>query len=894
MAGETDKLPLIRTKLHRPRVSNDLVLRPRLADRLNQGLDRKLTLVSAPAGFGKTTLLSSWLESCHRPSAWLSLDQSDNDLFLFLSYFIAAIRTLYPQACRDTWALVQSPQPPPSAYVTTSLINEISETPEAFVLALDDFHQIQDDAIQQLMASLIQAQPTQLHLAIATRTDPMLPLPALRGRHQMTEIRTQDLRFSEEEAQQFLQKAVGEDLDRAMVAGLQQRTEGWIVGLRLVGLSMEGKGDWASILGGFAGDTNEFVMDYLVSEVLHLQPEPRQRFLLQTSILDRFCADLCDAVSAGEGQAGPGQVFLDELWRANLFLVPLDDEHGWYRYYHLFQDMLRHRALLRFGRDELQTLHCRAAAWFAAQGSIDEAIRHALSADDVELAIGLVEDQSENLLNRWDRATLERWLAMLPEGTAWHRPKLLVAEGWVLFRQWRMTALESVLEQAEAVLGADPDAPVSEAQWPIHGQILALRSATDYLVHGDYERALASGERALQQLPASARGARGIAMIFCGLSQQSLGQNYLATSQLRQAVEDPSPYSPSKVQTNIGLSIVHLNAGDLVQMQQVSESFLALAGGVTNPNAILGANWVSGLLYYEWNDLQAARGHFPKVYELRYHSNFMASFTSALGLARIYELQGDMEQARKLLTSLREQTLLLNNTDLLPQLEAAQAQLWLHQGDSVSAVHWARSFPREPLQDKMFKFELPVLTKARIFVAGGTRDEVSAMRSDLQRQAATLEADHFTHRTIQVLAHLALVERRLGFSNDALDILRRALVLGHPGGFVRSIVDAGPSLVPLLEQLEEDDVAPGYVTRLLAAFGPIMTGSGEELPEPLTRREKEILRLMGRGLTNPEIAEELVISPHTVRTHATHIYAKLAVSNRARAVREARQLGIIT
>jgi LuxR family maltose regulon positive regulatory protein len=893
MTGEISTLPLIRTKLHRPRVIDDLVLRPRLVDRLNQGLERKLTLVSAPAGFGKTTLLTCWLESCHRPSAWLSVDESDNDLFLFLSYLIAAIRTLYPQACEEALRLVQSPQPPPSAYVTTSLINEMSEMQEAFVLALDDFHQIHDDAVQQFMANLIQAQPAHLHIVIASRTDPVLPLAGLRGRYQMTEIRTQDLRFSVEEAKQFLQRAVAEDLDRTTAAGLQQRTEGWIVGLRLAALSMEGEGNRQAVLDGFAGDTNEYVLDYLVSEVLHRQPEHRQRFLLQTSILDRLCADLCDAVSEAEGKAGQGQVLLDELRRANLFLIPLDEEHGWYRYHHLFQGMLKHRALLRFGRDQIQSLHCRAAAWFAAHGSVEEAIRHALSANDVELAIGLVEEQSENLLNRWDRATLERWLAMLPEGTTWRRPKLLVARGWVLFRQWCMTALESVLDQAEAMLGVGPDAPASGEQLPIQGQILALRSANEYVVHSDYERALASSERALQQLPASAGGARGIAMIFRGLSQQALGQRDLATSQLRQAVEDPSPYSPSKVQTNIGLSMVHLNAGDLVQMQQASDSFLALVEGAENPNAILGANWVSGLLHYEWNDLQAARGHFSKVYELRYHSNFMASFTSALGLARIHELQGDVEKAQQVYRSLREHTLLLSNSDLLPQLEAVQAQQWLHQGDTFSALRWARSFKREPLQDKMFKFKLPALTKVRILVAAGTRDEVRAMRSDLQRQAATLQAHRFTHRTIQVLAHLALVERRLGFSNDALDTLRRALVLGHPGGFVRSIVDAGPALVPLLEQLKERDVAPGYVAKLLAAFGPTTAGSREALPEPLTRREKEILRLMGRGLTNPEIAEELVISPHTVRTHATHIYAKLAVSNRTRAVRKARQLGIL-
>jgi LuxR family maltose regulon positive regulatory protein len=350
--------------------------------------------------------------------------------------------------------------------------------------------------------------------------------------------------------------------------------------------------------------------------------------------------------------------------------------------------------------------------------------------------------------------------------------------------------------------------------------------------------------------------------------------------------------------------MVQLNAGDLTQMQQNSESFLARVEGAENPNAVLGANYVAGLLYYEWNDLQTARGHFAKVFELRYHSNFMAAFKAALGLARIHQVRGELEQAQESFKPLREHTLLLNNTDLLPLLEAAQAQQALVQGDTVSALRWARPFEREPLQDKMFKFELPVLTKTRILVAAGTLDEVQAMRSHLQAQASKLEAYHFTNRTVQALAHLALVELKLGHVDDALETLQRALRLGQPGGFVRSIVDAGSSLVPPLQQLRERGVAPDYCARLLDAFDFPPNGRRatalrsrtvvpEELPEPLTLREEEILRLIGRGLTNQEIAGELKISPHTVRTHATHIYAKLAVTNRTRAVRKARRLGIL-
>jgi len=906
---DTKILSLIRTKLNKPCLETDLVQRSRLMKRLNSGLKRKTTLVSAPAGFGKTTLVCMWLDDCQCPTAWLSLDENDSDLGVFLSYFVAAIQHIFSDACPKTSSFLQASQLPPVDYIATTLINEIAAlsgtsapagNPD-FVVALDDYHQINDPSVHHLMSQLIKYQPEPMHLVIISRQDPVsLPLPQLRARREILEIRQADLRFDQLETQTFFKKILGVSLPEDAVTLLDQWIEGWPVGLQLASLSMRDLDDPTMFVQNLKG-TDRFVMEYLVDEVLSQQPEGIQTFLLKTSILNRLCGPLCEVVTEPYDSEWNGQAYLEWLDQANLFLIALDNQNQWYRYHHLFQEFLTGKLKAEMSADKIQDLHCRASHWFTEHGFVEEAIQHALAANDVELAVKVVENNSQNLLNRWERNALDRWLSLLPEDVVWQRPKLLLVRAWLLFRQWRQTTLESILERIETLLETKADGLTSKGQQFIEGQVQALRSSTDCVVNNDFKRSLVAGGNALRQLPPSAAGARGIALAMMTFSRQALGQQDTAIRHLKQAIEDTTPHGPAKVQVFIGLSMLYLMAGDLSQMRQTIDHFLTFVIDNKDPNAIVGANLVAGFLNYEWDNLQAAETHFSQVVELRYRSNFMAVFTGGLGLARIYQFQGNLEQAQGMIDFLREDTLKINNTDILPCLEAAQAEQWLRQGNTTAAIRWAQSFQTDVTLDKIFKFELPVLAQARILVNLGSEADVRKLQQRLEADLTNLETHHFTYRAIQTLVHLALVYNRLGYSDDVQEALRRAIILAQPGGLIRTFVDCGLALVPLLQQLEQQGIAPNYLSQVLGAFDsigtvdPLRTDRTNEpvLIETLTRREKEVLLLFEAGFTNQEIADKLVISVLTVKKHSSNIFDKLAVKNRRQAVYKARQLGLI-
>jgi len=541
MATETTVLSLIRTKLHKPQVSPDLIPRPRLVKRLNHALDRKLTLVSAPAGYGKTTLLAQWLEGCDRPAGWLSLDERDNDLVVFLNYLVAAIQTVFPNACQTTLGLLQAPQMPPLDYLATMLVNEIADVSKAPIMVLDDYHTIQDEAVQGLLTALIRDLPEQAHLVLASRSDPPFPLASLRAGRQMLDIRASDLYFTSDEAQAFLEQTVGVTLPADIVSLLEERTEGWVVGLRLAALSMRGLPDHTAFVQSFRG-THRDLMDYLVAEVLARQPQHVQGFLLRTSILDRFCVPLCDAVLYGGRRtmdarrtaddeplsfvgrpSSRSRATLDELEQANLFLVPLDYERNWYRYHHLFQDSLRQRLRMQLDADEIASLHKRASAWLAGNGFTEEALDHVLVAGDVEGAAQLVEDCRHDLLNREDRPTLERFLKRLPEEVVRGRATLLVARAWVLQSRYQIAGIPPLLQEAEARLNAAaPALPESEVR-SLRGEIDVLWSYVLY-GHDEGQRALEHALGAMEHISAAHAFARSMAIMFSALAYQMTGQ----------------------------------------------------------------------------------------------------------------------------------------------------------------------------------------------------------------------------------------------------------------------------------------------------------------------------------------------------------------------------------
>jgi LuxR family maltose regulon positive regulatory protein len=704
-------------------------------------------------------------------------------------------------------------------------------------------------------------------------------------------------------------------IDPVTAASLCQLTEGWIVGLRLAALSMQKGTNPEVILGGFRGDTSDFITDYLVSEVLKKQSTDMREFLLQTSILNRFNANLSDAVcyrsstEADGSQESDREVLstlrlISEVNNANLFLIPLGEEQGWYRYHHLFQEMLRNRLNSEYSRNQVERLHCRASHWFADHGYLDEAIGHALSANDINLAVNLVEEQSQNLLNLFDRNVLERWLSILPEEVVWMRPKLQITRAWILYRQFNITVLESVLDRIEHLID---EGKCSNGEKKVVGShVQALRCATEYLLNANYTKVLNLSEKALRQLPETDRGARSVAFGFRALSYQALGDRKLAIRELEQIIADLSPHSPAKSQAYLSLALLHLSAGNLNRMAQVTKQMFSFAAENMEVNAMPVANYTSGFLYYEWDDLDVAEVYFQRVFDARYRANFMGGMGGALGLIRINQLRHQLEKSQELLEILRADVTKIMNADLLPWVEAAQALQDMLQGEHAAALRWARTKPEVPFADKIFNTELPIMIECRILVALGTTSELQQLQEHLLQLKLELESYHFTNHLVQVLAHLALMNQRLGNTTEALEYLEQAVAVAQPGGLVRSIVDVGPLIVPLLQQLHASDVAPNYVSKLLLAFdddqpnvSPKKADSRSidpdltDLAEPLSRREQDVIRLMGRGLSNQEIAESLFISPHTVRAHATNIYAKLGVNSRARAVHKARQLGIL-
>ena len=932
----TEASTLIQTKLNRPRLRGDLVHRSHLMERLACGAEHKLTLISAPAGYGKTTLLAQWLEACPYPSAWLSLDAGDSDLGRFVSYTTAAIRTVYRESCASARELMRAPQPPPVGHLVSVLVNELAALPDSLILALDDYHTIREPAVHQLLAQLIQYLPDRVHLAVASRTDPPLALDRLRASREMLELRAHDLRFSRDEAQSYLDLELEQKVDPRTSALLDRRTEGWVAGLHLAALWLRSTEDHAAILDGLQDDPPRFVTDYLATEVLARQPAEVQGFLLRTCVLDRFCAALCDEVldigdwrseaenlpASGDHVPSSSQAMLERLERDGLFLVALDETHEWYRYHHLFQKMLQQRLHTLAGPHDVANLHLRASGWLAASGRVEEALQHALAAGDVDAAARLVEQNCHNLLNRLERPTLERWLAMLPQDVIWQRPRLLVARAWLLYRQGRLAALDAILDRAGACLGnCDGKLPVGDERstW---GHVHALRSGTAFLLQEDFQRSLASAERALEWLPVEERGARGTAQGYWCLAQQALGDNEIAVNLLEKALAQYSPTqpAPARAQTFIGLCFLHYRAGDLVRMFQTLDRYLVFAAQANQANATVGASWLSGLLHYEWNDLDAAMVHFTNAFELRHRSQFMAAFNSQLGLAQIYQIRGDLDQAWQTLADLRAETLRLDNTESLPPLDALQAQQWVLQGYLDRAMNWARSHDPESRGGSAFWSVVPSLVQTRILVSAGTDREVRARVRGLEERLTHVETQHFTQRAIQILAHLALAYDRLGQVQDALEALERAVTLAQPGGFIRSFVDPGPRLKPLLHQLSRRGASASYVQRVLDAFNSGVSGlahdrlgmadaglkstsqhpqpvlskaSGPQAVAPLTRRETEILRYVQAGWTNPEIADELVISLYTVKRHASNIYNKLGVRGRRKAVREAERLGIL-
>jgi LuxR family maltose regulon positive regulatory protein len=907
--------PILATKLFVPPLQTRVVLRRRLIEQLDEGLDRKVTLISAPAGFGKTTLLSTWVAGCGRSAAWLSLDEGDNDPTRFLTYLVAALQTIAPNLGEGVLGALQSPQPPPAESILVVLLNEIIARPDDFVLVLDDYHVIDARAVDDALAFLLQHLPFGMHLAVATREDPNLPLARLRARGQLTEVRASDLRFTLSETADFLQGVMGLDLTEEEIAALETRTEGWIAGLQLAALSMRGREDLPGFIEAFAGD-NRYILDYLVEEVLQRQPERTRKFLLQTSILERLSGPLCDAITNRE-DAG---VMLEALERGNFFVVPLDDRRQWYRYHHLFAEVLRAH-LMAEQPDQVSVLHQRASEWYEHHGLPGDAIRHALAAGDFERAADLVELAWPAMRRSRQEAPLLGWLQALPDESLHRRPVLSVAYAHGLLASGVFEGAEDHLLSAERWLGttakgrARPDIPAAEmvvvddeAFRRLPGQIAIARAGLS-LGRGDVPGTVTYARRALDLAPVDDHLTRGGAAGFLGLAYWTGGDLEAAHQTYADGMASlqKAGHTSDAVNGAITLATLRIAQGRLREAMSTYERGLHLATEQGVPLLRGTADMHVGMseLYREYDDLDAATQHLQRSKEQGEHAGFPQNrYRWRIAMARLREAQGDLEGALDLLDEAEG----LYMSDFSPQVRpiaALKVRIWVRQGRLDDALDWARQRNLSAHDDPGFLSEFEHITLARTLLARYKSDReertIHEAMGLLERLLRAAEEGGRMGSVIEVLVLQALAHGAQGDSPFALVPLGRALTLAEPEGYVRMFVDEGRPMAGLLSDAAACEITPDYTARLVAAFetegqrgedqSPLPTA--QSLTEPLSQRELEVLRLIAQGLSNREISERLFLAVITVKGHNRNIFRKLQVRRRTEAVARARELGLL-
>lgn len=880
--------PILATKLYVPPPGAKRVLRPRLVERLNAGYRSgrapNVTLISAPAGFGKTTLISEWLAAAglHPRTAWLSLDDGDNDPARFLAYLVAAVQTVAPPVGAGVLGALQSPQPPPPEVLLTALLNDLTALPEPLILVLDDYHVIEAPAIDAGLAFLVEHLPPQVHLVLATRADPELPLGRLRARGQLTELREADLRFTPAEAADFLNPVMGLDLGADDIAALEHRTEGWIAGLQLAALSLQGHPDAHSFITSFSG-SHRFVMDYLLEEVLHQQPAAVQNFLLHTSILDRLCGPLCDAVL--QAPAGTGHATLEYLEHANLFIVPLDNERTWYRYHHLFADLLRQRLRQIAGAKADQPViegHLRASQWYEDHNLDIEAFRHAAAANDIDRAERLINGRGISLHLRGAVTMLLDWLDALPVSELNARPTLWWRYGSLLLVNGQTTGVAEKLDAAEAAL---PPEPLDEQGRHLVGRIATARAVLA-LTRYDVPNMLAESRRALEYLLPTARSLRANAHWTLGVAYLLVGERAAARQSLVEgiALSQAADDQFILILATLGLGNVQEADIELPAAAATYRHVVQLAG--EQPQQIIHeAHLGLARICYEWNDLPAAERHARQSLTLarQYDRVIDRYIMCEVFLARLQLARGEVAEAAASLAATDAAARRQNFVLRLPEVAAAQVLVLLRQGQVAAAAEVAQAH------------NLP-LSQARVHLARGDAPAALALIEPWRQQA---EAKHWPDERLKALVLQALAQHALGEFGAAVQSLRAALALAEPSGYLRLFVDEGPALRPVLAAAGQT-ARPGYAALVLAALEaawPVASGqpwpATAALTEPLSQRELEVLQLMAHGLSNGEISARLFLALSTVKGHNQKIFEKLGVQRRTEAVARARALGLL-
>jgi len=895
-------IPILSTKLYIPASRQGHITRQHLIEQLNSSGHRKLTLISAPAGFGKTTVLSAWIETLERSVAWLSLDANDSDPTRFLVYLVAALQTLEPSVGESILEQIHAGQLTSPDTLLTVLLNDIDTTLPHFSLILDDYHTIDSTIVDGMLNFLVDHLPPQMHLVIATREDPQLPLARLRVRDQLTELRTADLRFTVQESAQFLESMTGISFSPKDIQALEARTEGWVAGLQMAALSLQGRSDTSAFIQAFTG-SHRFVLDYLIEEVLERQPDHIQTFLLQTAILDRLNDGLCDAVT----DQSNSQIILDSIERGNLFIISLDDERQWYRYHHLFADTLHVRLKNKYP-DDVNTLHIRASDWYKDHDFPSEAIQHAFAGADLTRAADLLEWVLQDMDANYQSETWLRWVKQLPNTIISERPVLSLGYGWaLLMSQGDVEGAEARLKDAEWWLELDPN----EQSKSVSGELtvadenlfrslpasIATARAYGYLIANQPKAGLESAQLALSLAGDTHEIQKQQAVSLIGIAHWATGD--LKTAE--KTISDLMVYmrSTGNIRDSTGivfiLTEIRLSLGTLktaldachYNLQYLDTHQIAPPMGTEDVYRSMSD------IYCEWGETDKAEQVLRKAKQLALNPLPNWGYRFSVSEARYRQSLGEFEAAISLLDQAEQQYLSVPIPNTSP-IHALKARIRLQQDDLTTAQAWAQSQGISLMDTVTYIDEFTYLVLAQLHIAQQT--DLDDVLDLLERLLIDAEAHDREGSAIHILSLKALAHHAKQEPQTALETVTQALQYAQPNGYFQTFINLGKPMLGLLQLTEQHSIMPSMVKSLLDAFtkpAPKQKTNQQQLIDPLSDRELEVLHLLNTEMSGPEIAQELMVSLNTIRTHTKHIYNKLGVGNRRAAIRRADELNLL-
>ena len=894
----TSSYPIIRTKLFRPEVVSDLVPRPRLFKKLNMGSKCSLTLVSAPAGYGKSVLVSSWLKSSDLLHCWLSLDEEMKNLNIFLHYFITLVREFFPAACSNSLSLINTSGQPSLPLLTTELINELSEIKTPFIIALDDYGHIHDPDIHELLNNLLKHLPRNLQLVLMTRRDPPLSLASLCGSGNMINIRQADLKFTKQEISEFLSKGNIDSLNEKALETIIDVTEGWPVGLRLLGLSVRHKTEASEFLRAIRGN-NRSIQDYLMAEVLSRQSTEMRNYLLKTSVLNRICPSLSEALC---GKDHNGEEFIRQLINSNLFCIPLDEQHTWVRYHHIFQDLLQIQLERRYDQDEINDLYKKASAWLEEHGYLEEALGYALKADSPSEAAEILVRHKQEMSNKEQWVRIISMLELLPAAIIEQNIDLLILHARSLNKLGQYSEWGRVLDRAENLLDSLPDRG-KEHELRL-GEILVMRCALFYNSAQPY-KALDAGKRALELLPPESNSERVFTILMSAVTLQMIGDQQGADEMVYKALQKEAKSSPTfhgrLLQT---ICFMKWMNSDMYALKQTATAMHELCRTHNLPETKVFALYFLGAAQYQLNELDTIEQTLAHVTDISFGPTFFIYMSSIQILSLTSDTVGRPDQALKMSDMLIKRILNGEGLTFLANAQALRDELALRQGHLTKAVHGAKEITIENAPPG-YRFMIPELTVAKVFLNQKTEKSLKQAEELLGNLHDYFTLTHNTRFLIEVLSLQALLQDAQGNEREAVSKLVEALKLAEPGGLIRMFVDLGPDMARLLERLTDNETVSDYAQRLIVEFKKFedstgiekvpasqksVTGSEESQATFLTNREQEIMDLLMNRMSNQEIADRLFISYDTVKRHAANIYRKLNVKGRRQAVIKAAEL----